>query len=47
MPQHLQIQLNQIKIQESLAHIINKWMQTGGKRVQSWRFVYVKHIALG
>ena len=47
MPQHLQIQLNQIKIQESLAHIINKWMKTGGKRVQSRRFVNVKHIALG
>ena len=47
MPQHLQIQLNQIKLQESLAHIINKWMQTGGKRVQSRRFVYVKQIALG
>ena len=47
MPQHLQIQLNQIKIQESLVHIINKLIQTGWKRVQSWRFVNVKHIALG
>ena len=44
MPQHLQIQLNQIKIQESLVHIINKWMQTGGKRVQSRRLVNIQTV---